>query len=150
MLPTCPAIIVYISSMLFSKIPWDQNLVNCSLGSLCEEKYFFFNFFFLTSELHISHAFREHQARPIPTLYEPVVKFCSKWVLSSFFLYFQRSSYMQPCGWNCPRTEGQGAKKEVFFAQKILDFHFFHFLFLLMVPHDVTFNVTTTIWMWSF
>jgi hypothetical protein len=36
----------------------------------------------------------EHQARPISTPYEPVVKFCSKWVLCSFFLYFIRSSYM--------------------------------------------------------
>jgi hypothetical protein len=27
------------------------------------------------SELHISQAFREHQACPIPTPYEPVVKF---------------------------------------------------------------------------
>jgi hypothetical protein len=26
----------------------------------------------------------------------------------------------------------------------------FHFFFLLMVLHDVTFNVTTTIYMWSF
>jgi hypothetical protein len=32
---------------------------------------------------------------------------------------------MQPCGWNCPRAEGQGAKKEVSFAHRILDFHFF-------------------------
>jgi hypothetical protein len=28
------------------------------------------------SELHISQAFREHQAHPIPTLYEPVANFC--------------------------------------------------------------------------
>jgi hypothetical protein len=37
---------------------------------------FFLNFFFWTSELHISQAFNEHQARPISTLYELVVKFC--------------------------------------------------------------------------
>jgi hypothetical protein len=41
-----------------------------------------------------------------------------------------------------PRAEGQGAKKEVCFVHRILDFHFF---FLLMVLHDVTFNVTATI-----
>jgi hypothetical protein len=71
-----------------------------------------------------------HQARPILTLYEPVVKACSKRVLSSIFLYFLRSSYMQPCGWNCPRAKGQGAKKKVCFAHRILDFHFFSlFLF---------------------
>jgi hypothetical protein len=54
------------------------------LGSLCEEKSFFFNLFFWTSELHISQAFREHQARLILTLYELVVKFCSKHVLYKY------------------------------------------------------------------
>jgi hypothetical protein len=53
---------------------------------LCEEKYIFFNIFFWTSELHILQAFQEHQTRQIPTPYESGVKFCSKWVLSSFFL----------------------------------------------------------------
>jgi hypothetical protein len=36
------------------------------------------------------------------------------------------------------RAEGQGAKKKVCFAHKMLVFHFF---FLLMVLHGVTFNV---------
>jgi hypothetical protein len=50
---------------------------------------------------------------------------------------------MQPCGQNCPRAEGQGAKKDVCFAHRILVFYFFfYFFFLLMVLHDVTFNVT--------
>jgi hypothetical protein len=120
------------------------------LGSLCEEKSLFFNFFFWTSELHISQAFREHQARPIPTPYEPVANFCWKQVLSSFSFYFMRSSYMQPCGWNCPRAEGHGSQKIVCFAHKIFVFHFFSLFFGLMVLHDVTFNVTNTIWMWSF
>jgi hypothetical protein len=52
---------------------------------------------------------------------------------------------MQPCGQNCPRAEGQGAKKKVCFAHKILVFHFFSLFFLLMVLHDVTFNVTAMI-----
>jgi hypothetical protein len=53
---------------------------------------------------------------------------------------------MQPCGQNCPSAERQGAKKEVCFDHKILVLHFFcFFCFLLMVLHDVTFNVTTTI-----
>jgi hypothetical protein len=44
-------------------------------------------------------------------------------------MYFLRSSYMQPCGWNCPRTEGKGSQKIVCFAHKILVFHFFTFFF---------------------
>jgi hypothetical protein len=116
--------------LLTPKIPWDQKLVDCCLGNLCEEKYIFFNFFSWTSELHILHAFREHQAPPIPISYEPVANFCWKWVLSLFFLYFLRSSYMPPCGWNCPRAQGQGAKKIVCFAHKILVFHFFSLFFL--------------------
>jgi hypothetical protein len=36
---------------------------------------------------------------------------------------------MQPCGQNYPRAEGQGAKKEVCFAHKILVFHFFSLFF---------------------
>jgi hypothetical protein len=57
---------------------------------------------------------------------------------------------MQPCGWNCPRAEGQGSQKLVCFAIKSWFFTFFHFFFLLWVLHDATFNVTTTIWIWSF
>jgi hypothetical protein len=93
-------------------------------GQLVWRKIIFFNFFFWMSELHISQAFREYQARPIPTPYEPVANLYWKWVLSSFFLYFLRSSYMQPCGQNCPRAKGHGAKKEVCFAHRILVFHF--------------------------
>jgi hypothetical protein len=44
-----------------------------------------------------------------------------------------------------PGLKGQGAKKEVFFAHKILVFYFFSPFFLLMVLHDVTFNVTAMI-----
>jgi hypothetical protein len=65
-------------------------------------------------------------------------------------MYFLKSSYMQPCGWNCPRIEGHGFQKIFCFAHKILVFHFFSLFFLLMVLHDDTFNVTTMIWMWSF
>jgi hypothetical protein len=89
----------------------------------------FFNFFFWMTELHISQSFHEQQAHSILTPYEPVVNFCWKQVLSSFFMYFLKSSYMQPCGLNYPRAEGQGAKKEVCFAHRILVFHFFHFFF---------------------
>jgi hypothetical protein len=56
--------------------------------------------------------------------------------VSPFFLYFLRSSYMQPCGWSCPRAERQGAKKEVCFVHKILVFHFFP---LFSFAHGFTF-----------
>ena len=86
------------SYVLTPKIPWDQKLVDCYLGSLYEEFWFLFNFSFWMSELHISQVFREHQARPIPTPYEPVANFCWKQVLSSMFPYLWKSSYMMPCG----------------------------------------------------
>jgi hypothetical protein len=35
------------STKLTPKIPWDQNLVDCCLGSLCTEKLFFSQFFLL-------------------------------------------------------------------------------------------------------
>jgi hypothetical protein len=31
---------------LIPKIPWDQKLVDCCLGSFCEEFFIFFNFLF--------------------------------------------------------------------------------------------------------
>jgi hypothetical protein len=50
----------------------------------------FFNFFFLgTSEPDFSQAFREHQARSIPTPYEPVVNFCSKSLENVIFFNFR-------------------------------------------------------------
>jgi hypothetical protein len=103
------------------------------------------------SELHISQAFREHQAHPIPTSYEPVASFCWNQVLSSFYMNFLGSSYMQSCGWNCPEVEGQGFKKIVCSTYKILIFHFISpFYFLHMVLHDITFNVIAMSWLWSF
>jgi hypothetical protein len=43
------------------------------------------------------------------------------------------------------KIEGQGTQKEVCFAYRILVFHFFKPFYLLMVLHDVTFNVITAI-----
>jgi hypothetical protein len=77
------------------------------------------------SELHISQAFREHQAHPIPTLYEPVASFCWNQVLYEFFRELMWSyKYMQSCGWNYPDAEGQGLKKIVCSTYKILVLHF--------------------------
>jgi hypothetical protein len=47
-----------------------------AVWAACVKKNIFFQFFLLDSELHIPQAFREHQARPIPTLYDPVANFC--------------------------------------------------------------------------
>ena len=97
-------------------------------GQLVRREIFFSIFFFFwTSKLHISQAFREHQACPILAPYEPVVKFCSKRVLSSFFLYFLRSSYMQPCGWNCLNRV---LRKSFVLSIESWFFTFFHFFFL--------------------
>jgi hypothetical protein len=40
-------------------------------------------------------------------------------------MYFLRSSYMQPCGGNCPTAEGQGSQKIVCFAHKLFFCHIF-------------------------
>ena len=53
-----PGFNVVNSYWLIPKIPRDKKLVNCYLGSLCEKNKFFSFFFFWTSELHISQAYR--------------------------------------------------------------------------------------------
>jgi hypothetical protein len=54
---------------------------------------------------------------------------------------------MQPHDQNFSRAEKQGDKKNVYFAHRILGFYFFPHgsMFLLMVLHDVIFNVTARI-----
>jgi hypothetical protein len=49
---------------------------------------------------------------------------------------------MHPCGRDYLGAEGQVPRKKVFFAHKILIFHFFHFLFFLIVLYDVIFSIT--------
>jgi hypothetical protein len=49
-----------------------------------------------------------------------------------------------PKGWRA------GFSKNSFLPIKSWFFTFFHFFFLLMILHDVNFNVTAMIWMWSF
>jgi hypothetical protein len=44
-------------------------------------------------------------------------------------------------------AKGYDAKKEVCFAHEIFGFDFFQIFNLLMVLHDVNFNVTATIYM---
>jgi hypothetical protein len=47
-------------------------------------------FFFWTSELHILQAFREHQARQIPTPYEPMAKKIMKTGIKLIFHVFSK------------------------------------------------------------
>jgi hypothetical protein len=51
---------------------------------------------------------------------------------------------MQPCGWNYPRVEGQGAKKEVCIAHRILVFHllfFFSWFYMMSFCHPYNLNM---------
>jgi hypothetical protein len=98
-------------------------------GQLVWRKIFFFQFFLLDEWTTHFTSFPWTPSMSNSDSVEPVANSCWKRVLSSFFLYFLRSSYIQPCGWSCPRAEGQGAKKEVCFAHKILNFHFFSLFF---------------------
>jgi hypothetical protein len=122
---------------------WHQKLVDCSLGSLCEEFFliFFFNYFFW----NMNYIFREHQARQNSDSVWVHGEVCPKLVLSSFFLYFLR---------NHVDKIAQGLKGRVLRKKFVLPieswfFTFFTF-FLFMVLHDVIFNMTATICMWSF
>jgi hypothetical protein len=74
-------------------------------------------------------------------------KFLLKTSIKLIFLVFSNELLH---AWNCPRAEGQGSQKIVCSVFKILVFHFFSLFFLLMVLHDITFNVAATIWIWSF
>jgi hypothetical protein len=106
---------------------------------------FLFNYYFWMSKLNISQAFWQHQACPIPTLHKPMVNFCSKWVVSSFFLYFLRTP---TCSYVVKTTQGlkgKVLKKKFVLLIESWVFTFFQFCFLFMVLHDVIFNMIATI-----
>jgi hypothetical protein len=118
-----------IARRIFTKsFKKSKNLLNSQHPAQKCKKLFWlpWSFRVQTSELHISQAFWEHQARQIPTPYKLIVKFCSKWVLSSLILHFLSSSYMRPFGWNSARTKGR--KKFVLPIESWFSI-FFHFLF---------------------
>jgi hypothetical protein len=117
---------------LIPKNPWDQKLVDCSLElwAACMKKSNLYFYFYFDKWTTYFTSFPGIPSTSNLTLYEPMVKFCSKQVLRSFFLYFLSRSYMQSCGWNCPRAKGQGAKKEVCFTYRILVFSLFFTFFL--------------------
>jgi hypothetical protein len=120
-------------------------------GQLVWRKIIFFQFFLLNEWTKYFTSFLWTTSTPNSDSVWARGKFLLKTSIKSFFMYFLKSSYMQPCGWNCPRAEGQGFQKIFCFAHKILVFHFFFTFFLLLtVLYEDTFNVTTMIWMWSF
>jgi hypothetical protein len=52
---------------------------------------------------------------------------------------------MQPCGYHCPWDVGLDTQKQVCFVHIIFGIHFISKKNSYMVPHDVIFNVTTSI-----
>jgi hypothetical protein len=92
--------------------------------------------------LHVSQAFWQHQARQILTLYEHVMTFCSNGLQIHFLVFFWGapiSSYM------AKRLKGRVPKRKFVLPKEswISTSTFFQFLFLLMVLHDVIFNLVT-------
>jgi hypothetical protein len=80
----------------------------------------------------------------IPTLYEPMVNFCSKWVVNSIFLYFLRISNMQHVV-ESQRLKGKVPKKKLVLYIESWIFFFLQFLFLFTILYNVIFKVTTLI-----
>jgi hypothetical protein len=76
------------------------------------------------SELHISQAFQQHQARQIPTPYELMVKFCSKYVVNSFSCIFWGIATWSHVARTTQGLKGRMPKKRVCFGHRILGFHF--------------------------
>jgi hypothetical protein len=113
-------------------------------GQLVWRKINFFQFFLLDKWTTYFRSFPWTPSTPNSDSIWVRGKFLLKTSINLIFHVFFKE---QPCGWNCPRAEGQGFQKIVCFAHKVL---VFHSLFSLVVLYDDTFNVTTTIWMWSF
>jgi hypothetical protein len=115
-------------------------MVNCSLGSLCIE-IFFFSIFFFGRVNYIFHKFsgntKHIQFRLIWACGEVLFTTGFKFIFSKF-----SKELLYATMWlKLPKGLRVGAKKEVCFAHKILIFHFFSLLLLLMVLHGVTFNL---------
>jgi hypothetical protein len=89
------------------------------------------------SELCVSQAFRKYQALQITTLYEPVMNFCSKKVISSFILYCLGAPICSCMAKTAQGLKASVSKKKFVFPIVSWIFTIFQILFLLMVPHDV-------------
>jgi hypothetical protein len=102
-----------------------------AVWSSCVKKNNFFSIFYFG--LHISQAFQEHQAHQILTLYEPMVKFCLKWVFSSFFLYFMKTPTCSQMAKTEQRLKGRVLRKK--FVLSIISW-FSTFLSLFLFVHS--------------
>ena len=118
-------------TILTPKIPWDQKLVVFCLGSMWEEKCVFFIYLFSLDEWTTN--FTRFLATPSMSNSDFVWvhgELLFKWIVSSF-----SEDHLHAIMWlNYPRAAGQGAKREVFFAHRILGFHFFPILFFAHGP----------------
>jgi hypothetical protein len=73
-----------------------------------------------------------------------MVNFYSKWIVNSSFFFEELLCATMRL--KLLRVKGQGTKKEVCFAYRMLNFHiFFQILLFLMVLYDAISNVTTPI-----
>jgi hypothetical protein len=74
-----------------------------------------------------------------------MVNICSKWAVNSIFLVLFEELLCATTWLNCPRAKSQGAKKEVCFARRILEFLFLFLKIELMLLHGDIFNATAPI-----
>jgi hypothetical protein len=94
-------------------------------GQLVWRKIIFFQFFLLDEWIAYFTSFPWTPSTSNSDSVWARAEFLLKTSIKFIFHVFSKEPYMQPCGWNCPRAEGQGAQKIVCFAHKILVFHFF-------------------------
>jgi hypothetical protein len=82
-------------------------------------------------------------------MYEPMVIFCSKWVVSSIFMYFWRAP---TCGYvskNAQGLKGKAPKKKIILPIESWVFTFIWFYFLLRFYWHHP-QCIVLIWMWGF
>jgi hypothetical protein len=140
-----------ISVQLTPKIPWNQKLVVCCLGSLWVD---FFSFLQFPSLHKWTTYFTSFPA--IPSTFNSD----SIWIHGEFlfktsckhnFLVFSMELLHAAMWLKLPRGWRAGCLKRSLFCSQNLRFSFFfQKLYLLMVLHDITFNVAASIWMCSF
>jgi hypothetical protein len=79
---------------------------------------------------------------PLSVSLYPMVKFRSKWVVNSFFMYFLVAPMCSHMAKIAQGLKDKVPKKKFVLPIESQVFTSFQFLFLFMVLHDVFFNVT--------